>query len=305
MCRPSAGHCLRHSPPSPCRLPSRASPETAPRPAPSFPGGLPSSGRPSAPAAGKKLEADLADLKNRLKMQELETRKVQEFFDNLSEKYVHAEPLLIQDTSQVELDYIAARAAEAELAKEAGSAGHVGDEAEAAAEEKELVGWEESTGEASSTDNGAPLIEDVVDESTEEEAEADDPPALEKKRVLRRASSGPSSADQEDIDTVIGEVARDAEAEAEKIAAEEAAKTAAEDAAKGPNEEAGMASTRTPVEGEVFDDEVLAAAGLEAKSKMAPVDKAEADLTGRVSETQAWFRQAHEELKVAQDLLAE
>nr|XP_040244031.1 atherin-like [Aegilops tauschii subsp. strangulata]XP_040256234.1 atherin-like [Aegilops tauschii subsp. strangulata] len=55
MCRPSAGHRLRHSPPSPCRLPSRAppraSPETAPRPVPSFPGGLPSSGRPSAPAS--------------------------------------------------------------------------------------------------------------------------------------------------------------------------------------------------------------------------------------------------------------
>ena len=44
--------------------------------------------------------------------------------------------------------------------------------------------------EASSTDTGAPLIEDVVDESTEEEAEADDPSALEKRRVLRRASFG-------------------------------------------------------------------------------------------------------------------
>ena len=61
---------------------------------------------------------------------------MQEFFDNLSEKYVHAEPLLIQDTTQVELDYIAARAVEAELAKEAGSAGGVEDKAAAAAEEK-------------------------------------------------------------------------------------------------------------------------------------------------------------------------
>ena len=42
-----------------------------------------------------------------------------------------------------------------------------------------------------------------------------------------------------------------------------------------------------------------------ANSRMAVVDKAEADLEGRVAETQAWFRQAHEELKVAQDLLAE
>ena len=38
---------------------------------------------------------------------------------------------------------------------------------------------------------------------------------------------------------------------------------------------------------------------------MAAVDKAEADLAGRVAETQARFRQAHEELKIAQDLLAE
>nr|XP_020173584.1 uncharacterized protein LOC109759167 [Aegilops tauschii subsp. strangulata] len=132
-----------------------------------------------------------------------------------------------------------------------------------------------------------------------------------------------------DIDTVIKEVARDAEAEADKIAAEEAAKR--------------TAGTRAPTEGDVFDDEALAAAGLEvvnepsiggggtqeeqllramsanfeklqalhcarldkAKSRMAAVDKAEADLEGHVAETQAWFHQAHEELKVAQDLLAE
>ena len=127
---------------------------------------------------------------------------------------------------------------------------------------------------------------------------------------------GASSADQENIDTIIEEVARDAEAEANKIAAEEAAKGATEDAAqepvgetgkaaaeeagKGPAGEAGKAaaeeevvddqpsssaasgsgkylkvsddlfvhllwtaSTRAPTEGEVFDDEVLAAAGLE------------------------------------------
>ena len=104
----------------------------------------------------------------------------------------------------------------------------------------------------------------------------------------------------------------------------------------------GSTSTRAPTEGEVFDDEVLAAAGLDvvdeasaggggsqeeqllramsanfqklqalhcarldkAKSRMAAVDKAEADLAERVAEMQAWFRQAHKELKVAQDLLA-
>ena len=52
----------------------------------------------------------------------------------------------------------------------------------------------------------------------------------------------PPSADREDIDTVIGEVAKDAEAEADKIAAEEAAKIAAEEAAKGPAGEAGKAA---------------------------------------------------------------
>nr|XP_020177560.1 cuticle collagen 40-like [Aegilops tauschii subsp. strangulata] len=115
----------------------------------------------------------------------------------------------------------------------------------------------------------------------------------------------PPSMDQEDINTVIGEVAKDAEAEATKIAAEEAAKSAAEEAAKGPaggparplpgggkgsagepdkgpaGEPApapgkylkvgddlfvhlpGTAGTRAPAEGEVFDDEALATAGLQ------------------------------------------
>ena len=82
--------------------------------------------------------------------------KVQEFFDTLSEGYVRDEPLLIQDTTKAELDYIAARAAEADLAKEDGSAGHVEDKAEAAAEEKELAGWAESAGDASSADIGGP-----------------------------------------------------------------------------------------------------------------------------------------------------
>ena len=48
--------------------------------------------------------------------------QLQEFFDNLEEKYVRAELLLVQDTTQAELDYIAARAAEVELSKEVGSA---------------------------------------------------------------------------------------------------------------------------------------------------------------------------------------
>ena len=38
-----------------------------------------------------------------------------------------------------------------------------------------------------------------------------------------------------------------------------------------------------------------------ANSRMAVVDKAEADLKGRVAEAQAWFREAHKDLKAAQD----
>ena len=44
--------------------------------------------------------------------------------------------------------------------------------------------------EASSAGTGAPLIEDVVDESSEEEAEAVDPPVAGRGRVLRQAASG-------------------------------------------------------------------------------------------------------------------
>ena len=98
--------------------------------------------------------------------------------------------MLIQDTTQAELDYIAARAVEAELARQAGSAGGVEDEAAAAAEEKELAQWAKAAGEASSAGTGDPLVEDVVDESSEEEAEAVDPPATRRGRVLRRVTSG-------------------------------------------------------------------------------------------------------------------
>ena len=120
---------------------------------------------------------------------------MQEFFDTLEEKYVRDEPLLVQDTTQAELDYIAARAVEAELAKEAGSTGGVEDEAAMAAEEKELAQWAESAREASSTGTGAPLIEDVVNESSSEEDEGEetattDPPVTARGRVLRQATSG-------------------------------------------------------------------------------------------------------------------
>ena len=41
------------------------------------------------------------------------------------------------------------------------------------------------------------------------------------------------------------------------------------------------------------------------KSRMAVAGKAEADLEERVTETQAWFHQAHKDLKAAQHMLAE
>ena len=112
--------------------------------------------------------------------------QVQGFFDTLLEGYVRDEPLLVQDTTQAELNYIAARAVEAELARQAGSAGSMEDEAAAAAEEKELAPWAKSAGEASSAGTGAPRVEDVADESSSEEAEAVDPPVTGIGRVLRR-----------------------------------------------------------------------------------------------------------------------
>ena len=57
----------------------------------------------------------------------------------------------------------------------------------------------------------------------------------------------PSSADREDINTVIRELARDTEAEANKISTEEAAKTAAEEAAKEPAGEADKAAAEEVV----------------------------------------------------------
>ena len=66
---------------------------------------------------------------------------VQQFFDTLIEVYVNAdaERWLIMDSTQAELDYIATRAREAQLAMEAGSAGGVEDKAATVAEEEELT----------------------------------------------------------------------------------------------------------------------------------------------------------------------
>ena len=127
--------------------------------------------------------------------------KVQEFFDTLHEAYVTDEPRLVQDTSQVELDYIARRLREARLAEEsarlaveAGSAGGTVDSATAEAAEEDLSRWAAAAGEASGAGAGAPLVEDIVDEASEEDDEeeiaASVPPATRRGRVLRRAASG-------------------------------------------------------------------------------------------------------------------
>nr|XP_040258802.1 tol-Pal system protein TolA-like [Aegilops tauschii subsp. strangulata] len=164
--------------------------------------------------------------------------QVQEFFDTLHEGCVTAKLGLVQDTSQVELDYIAARAAEAKLTEEASSAGGVEDRAAAEAEEKELAA----------------------------EAEA-------KEIATKEAAKG--AAD---------DTAKDSAGEPGKGLAGEASKSAAEEdvvddqpsssAASGSGRYLkvsddlfvhllGTSRTRAPVEVEVFNDEVLATAGLE------------------------------------------
>ena len=59
--------------------------------------------------------------------EEPKVEDVQQFFDTLIEVYVNAdaEQWLIMDTTQAELDYIATRAREAQLAMEVVSAGGV------------------------------------------------------------------------------------------------------------------------------------------------------------------------------------
>ena len=89
------------------------------------------------------------------------TCKVQEFFDNLSEDFEREEPLFITETTQVEINYIVARVAEAQLAMEAGSAGGVEDEDVVVAEEMELIRWAKAARKASGANTKAPLVEEV------------------------------------------------------------------------------------------------------------------------------------------------
>ena len=108
--------------------------------------------------------------------------QVQEFFDTLEEKYIRDELWLVQDTNQAELDYITARTAEAELAKEAGSRGGRGGEG--------ACPWGGVRWGSQQCRHRGPLIGDDGDEPSGEEAEAAEPPAARSGRVLWRASSG-------------------------------------------------------------------------------------------------------------------
>nr|XP_020172918.1 uncharacterized protein LOC109758471 [Aegilops tauschii subsp. strangulata] len=136
--------------------------------------------------------------------------------------------------------------------------------------------------------------------STDEPTRAEEEPASKGAGSSIQATSGvgegttppplvtdPSLVDQMDVDATIEETAKDAAAEAAKVAADEAAKDAHEVVAKGYAGEAtkeaanpptpsrylkigddlfvgipGMASTRAPAEQAVFDEEVIAAAWL-------------------------------------------
>nr|XP_020160703.1 uncharacterized protein LOC109746002 [Aegilops tauschii subsp. strangulata] len=89
---------------------------------------------------------------------EPEAERVQAFFDNLSERYIRDELLLVHDTTQEELAYIAAKAEEAALAKEAGSVGTMEDEADTAAEEKEFAEWAGSAGKPAVPAPGLPSL---------------------------------------------------------------------------------------------------------------------------------------------------
>nr|XP_045087429.1 translation initiation factor IF-2-like [Aegilops tauschii subsp. strangulata] len=169
---------------------------------------------------------------------EPEVERVQAFFDNLSERYVRDEPLLVRDTTQEELVYIAAWAEEATLANEADSVGSMEDEADTAAEEKEFAEW------AGDTETLAQRAAKRAKASTGDKPAASTPrtPVLVEIGPDNSPRCSPRFSPSEDIDTVIEEVAKDAEAEAAKITADEAAKSAAEEAAKGPTGEASEAA---------------------------------------------------------------
>ena len=118
---------------------------------------------------------------------------MQQFFDTLIEVHVNAdaERWLVMDTTQAELDYIATRARDAQLAMEAGSSGGMEDKAAMAAEEEQLTRWAAATEEVSNADTGAPLVEDAADETSEEEdVAAGSTPTRGRGRVLRQAGSG-------------------------------------------------------------------------------------------------------------------
>nr|XP_020152190.1 uncharacterized protein LOC109737472 [Aegilops tauschii subsp. strangulata] len=142
----------------------------------------------------------------------------------------------------------------------------------------------------------AEQVQEFFDKLSEKEGEmlTQSVPKRAKASMGGQPSAGTSSAplaDQENIGTVIEEVTRDAEAEANKIFAEEAAD---EDATKEPAGKAGEATAEeaskgAAEEGAVNDQPSSSVASARANTRR---------YVGDVS-------QAHEELKVAQNLLAE
>jgi hypothetical protein len=116
--------------------------------------------------------------------------RILEFFDNLSEKAIREEPILIRPTTDQEVAYIASRAEEAMLAAEAGNFGSLEAEAsEGAPSEEVFDGQDESAGEQSGKVAGSSSEEDTAEGQLQEEPLAPG----RKKRVLRKAVSGVSA----------------------------------------------------------------------------------------------------------------
>nr|XP_020193676.1 translation initiation factor IF-2-like [Aegilops tauschii subsp. strangulata] len=102
-----------------------------------------------------------------------------------------------------------------------------------------------------------------------------------------QSGTNPPSTNQVDIDTVIEEVAKDAEAEPTKIAAGEAARSAAQEAAKGPTGETDEAAARETDE---------AAAGEVGKAVAKEAAKGPAEETSEAAAEEAAKEPAGEEV---------
>nr|XP_040258434.1 nucleolar and coiled-body phosphoprotein 1-like [Aegilops tauschii subsp. strangulata] len=118
---------------------------------------------------------------------EPDAERVQEFFNNLSERAFWEETQLIRPTTDKEVAYIASRVEEVALAEEAGIVGFVEDKASA---EEDFAERGKPAGEHSGAATGGPFAEGTAEETAEEAAEEqshEEPPVRgKKKHVLRR-----------------------------------------------------------------------------------------------------------------------